>query len=295
MTLPADIASVPLAVRYKWAKLLMLSAVTAGLACGGGSRDIVRAQNRLDIAKDLLSRGELVGAEAETKKALAYDPKNEEAENILGLINVVRAHQSEQLVEKADCLSESDATALRSQSDESMRVAGEHFYRATENAADYGEAWANRSVVAMYFHDWDGAIELGKTALSRQERLESAPLAHANLGWAYYQKQDYMHAVTELLQANQGGAYFCLGKYRLASVYFARKEFDKTAEALAPIFADVKLCPPLQEAQYLGGQAFLRLRDRDAATRAFNACVDMAPKSCQARECKKALAEVTPP
>jgi type IV pilus assembly protein PilF len=275
----------------------MFPAILMGLISAGcgGSRDIVRSQNRLDIARELLSKGEVVGAEAEAKKALGHDPKSDEAENLLGLVYVVRAHQTSQLIDKADCLSDADAAALRTQSDEQMRAAGEHFYRATELAPDYGEAWANRAVVAMYFHDWDAAIELGKTALGHLEKLESPPLTHANLGWSYYQKQDYMHAVTELLQANQGGQYFCLGKYRLASVYFARKEFDKTAEALAPIFADARLCPPLQEAHYLGGQAFLRLRDRDAATRAFNACVDMAPRSCQARECKKALAEVSPP
>jgi type IV pilus assembly protein PilF len=273
---------------------VLVSGLVLAAACGA-SRDIVRAQNRLDIARDLLSKGEVVGAEAEAKKALAHDPKSDEAENVLGLIYVMRALKSAQLIEKADCLSDADASALRAQADEQMRTAGEHFYRATELAPDYGEAWANRAVVAMHFHDWDGAIELGKRALANLERLESPPLAHANLGWAYYQKQDYMHAVTELLQANQGAQYFCLGKYRLASVYFARKEFEKTTEALAPMFTDAKLCPPLQEAQYLGGQAFLRLRDRDAATRAFNACVDMAPRSCQARECQKALAEVSPP
>jgi tetratricopeptide (TPR) repeat protein len=146
----------------------------------------------------------------------------------------------------------------------------------------------------MYFHDWDAAIEHGKRALGNLERLDSAALAHANLGWAYHQKQDHVLAITELLQANQGAQYFCLGKYRLAAVYFARKEFDKTAEALAPIFSDAALCPPLQEAQYLGGQAFLRLRNHDAAQKAFSTCVAMAPKSCQALECKKALAEVAP-
>jgi hypothetical protein len=175
-----------------------------------------------------------------------------------------------------------------------MRTAGAHFERATSIAPDYGEAWANRAVVAMYFHDWDRAIELGKQALGHLERLESPALVHANLGWAYHQKQDHAMAVTELLQANQGAQYFCLGKYRLASVYFARKEYDRTADVLAPLFADERLCPPLQEAQYLGGQAFLRLRDRDAAARAFSSCVAIAPRSCQARECRKALEEVAP-
>ena len=262
-------------------------------ACGA-SRDTVRAQNRLDIARDLLSKGEAVAAEAEAKRAVVYDAENEEAQNLLGLISVWRAQETAQLMEKSDCLSAEDASALRAQSDEHMRAAGTHFERATQLAPTYGEAWANRAVVAMYFHDWDHAIELGKQALANLERLESPALAHANIGWAYHQKRNSVMAVTELLQANQGPSYFCLGKYRLASVYFDRKEFDKSAEALAPIFANDKLCPPLQEAQYLGGQAFLRLRDRESAARAFNSCVSMAPRSCQARECQKALAEVAP-
>jgi type IV pilus assembly protein PilF len=254
----------------------------------------VKSQNRLDLARDLLSKGESVGAEAEAKKALEHDPQSEEAENLLGLIYVVRARDNDQIMEKSDCLSETDAAALRQQADEHMRTAEQHFKRAVELVPAYGEAWENRAVVAMYFHDWDKAIDMAKKALANMERLDSTPLAHANLGWAYYQKGDMVMAVSELLQANQGPQYFCLGKYRLASVYFARKEFDKTADALAPIFRDPKLCPPLQEAQYLGGQAYLRLRDRDSAARAFGTCVEIAPKSCQAKECKKALAEVTP-
>lgn len=285
------------AVLYKLATFLAFGmlATSVGLGAGcGASRDTVRAENRLDIARDLLAKGEAVGAEAEARKAVTYDPRSEEAQNLLGLISVWRAHQNAQLMEKSECLGAEEATALRAQSDEHMRAAGDHFARATEIAPGFGEAWANRAVVAMYFHDWDGAIELGKRALANLERLESPALVHANLGWAYHHKQDHVMAVTELLQANQGVQYFCLGKYRLASVYFARKEWDKVADVLAPIFADEKLCPPLQEAQYLGGQAFLRLREREAAARAFSSCVAMAPRSCQARECRKALDEAAP-
>jgi tetratricopeptide (TPR) repeat protein len=279
---------------FRLALGVSLAAASSTVTSCGGTRDVVRAQNRLDIARDLLGKGETVGAESEAKRALDHDPRSEEAENLLGLVHVLRAQQGTALIEKADCLSADDAAALRATADEHMRTAGKHFARASELAPDYGEAWANRAVVAMHFHDWDTAIEHGKRALGHLERLESAALTHANLGWAYHQKQDYVLAITELLQANQGPQYFCLGKYRLASVYFARKEFDKTAEALAPIFADASLCPPLQEAQYLGGQAYLRLRNHDAAQKAFSACVAMAPKSCQALECKKALAEVSP-
>jgi Tfp pilus assembly protein PilF len=283
-------------VRYKWSNLLaFLPLLSLGLVASGcgASRDTLRSQNRLDLARDLLSKGELVGAESEANKALGYDPESEEAQNVLGLVYLLRAQQNDLLIEKADCLSPSDANVLRAEADQNMRTAEQHFRRATVLAPGYGEGWENRAVVAMYFHDWDAAVDMAKKALTNLERLQSVPLAHANLGWAYYQKQDYVLAVSELLQANQSPRYFCLGQYRLAAVYFARKEFGKSAEALAPIFKDPKLCPPLQEAQYLGGQTFLRLRDRDAALKAFRACVDMAPKSCQSRACDKALAEVS--
>jgi tetratricopeptide (TPR) repeat protein len=260
----------------------------------GTTRDSVRAQSRLELAKDLLYKGEIPGAEAEVRKALALDARSDEAHNVLGLIFVSRARANQQLMEKADCLSREDAAALRGESDEHMRAAEKEFEAATEISPEYGEAWENRGVVAMYFHDWDRAIELELKALANLERLDSAPLARANLGWAYFQKRDFVHAITELLQANQGRQYFCLGKFRLASVHFARKEWQDAADSLAPMFKDDKLCPPLQEAQYLGGQTFLRLHDRDAATRAFTSCVEMAPKSCQARDCQKALAEVSP-
>lgn len=287
----------------KWPNLLLNSAQICSsptvallvvLTACGTSHDTVKAQNRLDLAKDLLGKGETIGAESEARHALEFDARSEEARNVLGLIYVTRARNNSQLTERTDCLTAADATALHGEADEFMRKAGKEFTAATEIAPDYGEAWENRAVVAMYFHDWDRAIEYELKALAHLDRLDSAPLARANLGWAYYQKQDYLHALTELLQANQGGQYFCLGKYRLASVHFARKEFDRVAETLAPMFANDKLCPPLQEAQYLGGQTFLRLHDRDAAARAFTACVEMAPKSCQAAECKKALAEVQP-
>lgn len=272
--------------------IVLAVAVAGALSCGG-TRDTVRAQNRLDLAKDLLGKGEAIGAESEARKALEFDPVSEEAHNILGLVYLTRARNNMQLVEKNDCLNATDASALRAESDDFMHKAAREFAAATEAADEYGEAWENRGVVAIYFHDWDQAIEFEKKALAHLERLDSPQLARANLGWAYFQKQDYLHAITELLQANQSGQYFCLGKYRLASVRFARNEYDQAAEALTPMFENDKLCPPLQEAQYLGGQTYLRLRNRDAAVRAFSSCVQMAPKSCQARDCKKALAEVS--
>src|SRR5262249_51033859 len=168
------------------ALLLAVGTLAAATACGA-SRDTLRAQNRLDLAKDLLGKGETIGAESEARHALEFDGRSEEARHILGLIYVTRARNDAQLMERADCLTAADAVALRAESDDFMRKAGLEFTAATELAPDYGEAWENRAVVAMYFHDWDHAIEHEQKALAHLERLDSAPLARANLGWADYQ------------------------------------------------------------------------------------------------------------
>src|SRR5262249_20691902 len=134
---------------------LMLGALFCACAalfqggCAAG-RDTVKSQNRLDLAKDLLGKGEATGAESEAKKALESDPDSEEAHNILGLIYVTRARSNLQLMEKSDCLAAADASALRGEADDFMKKAAQHFTLATDAAPDYGEAWENRGVVAMY-------------------------------------------------------------------------------------------------------------------------------------------------
>jgi len=264
-------------------------------ACAGSSQDTRRAQTRLDLAKDLLSKGEHAAAETEARRAIKYDSAYAEAYDVLGLVFLTRAYANTQLIEREDCLDGEDGDTLRAEADDHMRMAGEQFRRATEIDPAYGEAWQNRAVVAMYFRDWDKAIEYETRALTDLDRLKSVQLARANLGWAHFQKHDYVRAQSDLLQSLQGGGYFCLGHYRMAEVLFARKDFDAAKERVTPLLGvpNAKQCPPIQEAQYLGGQVNLRMHDRQAAAKAFQACVDMAPRSCKARECKKALAELS--
>jgi tetratricopeptide (TPR) repeat protein len=256
--------------------------------------DPVKAQNRIDLATDLLNHHQYGSAETEARKALDYDPGSAEAHRIIGLIHFARAKETVDLVEKADCLSGVDAEALRGEANDQVRTAEVSLRRAVELDPTFGEAWENLAATAAYFQNWDKVIELEEKALARLGRLTSESLARARLGWAFYQKQDYVRAAQHLLQATQGTGYFCLGNYYLASVYFARKEFEDAATRLKPVVDDPKYCPPMQEAQYLAGQALARLRDGATAQKAFQACVEMAPKSCQARQCEKALAELAP-
>ena len=282
-------------VHLKWPYFLAIAATIIGLSgCPTSVVDVTKAQNRIDLATDLLARRQYGAAEAEAKRALVYYPGSAEAHRLLGLISYSRAKETIDLVERADCLAGVDAEALRAEANEQMRQAERQFKRATELDPTYGEAWEDRAAAAMYFNDWDRVIELDGKALANLGRLTSEQLAQARLGWAYENKQDHVRAATHLLQATSGQAYFCLGNYYLASVYFARKEYEDAATRLQAVVADPKYCPPLQEAQYLAGQTHIRLHDEQTAVKAFQACVAMAPKSCQARQCEKALAEISP-
>jgi type IV pilus assembly protein PilF len=275
---------------------MILAIASTGAHCSGTTRDVRRAETRNDIAKNLLTSNppNLTGAEVEVKKALGYDPQNEEAYLIWGSIEAMRARQNLALVERSDCLSGVDAEALRGQADASMRQAEAHWKKATSLASDYGEAWQNLGAVAIYFQDWDKAAEYEEKALANLARLPSETTARANLGWARFKQRNYVEAAANLLQAAQGSQYACLASYRLAEVYFAREEFEDALDRLRPVLENPKLCPPVQEAQHLGGQVFLKLHDRDSATTAFEQCIAMAPKSCQARACDTALQSMAP-
>jgi hypothetical protein len=65
-----------------------------------------------------------------------------------------------------------------------------------------------------------------------------------------------------------------------------RGEIDQALDALAPVISDVKRCP-IQEAQLLGGLLKERKRELAPARELFQRCVDMAPRSCIAGECRR--------
>jgi len=289
----------PFAVRHKWANslgLLVITLISVSLTACPVTRDPKRAQTRVDLAKDLLVKGQDQQAESELKKAIAFDPRNEEAQLVYGLVYVTRAARDVDLMERKNCLDGSERDTLKAQVDESMHAAGEHFKRATELAPDYGEAWMNRGVVAMHFGDWDQATKYLRESLAQAARLTSEALARANLGWALYKQEDFPHATTELLQATQLVPNLCLARYRLAQVYFDRERFEAALEELA-VFAPGEgetppLCQPVLEALNLGGQASLRLNDIEGAIPWFQRCIEAAKDSCIAQHCSKMLDEL---
>jgi type IV pilus assembly protein PilF len=110
-------------------------------------------------------------------------------------------------------------------------------------------------------------------------------LALGTLGWAYYHKGDLSAAARELRQAVFQEPKFCVGRYRLAKVYYDQKRYDQAIRELEQVIGN-QACP-IQEAHQLLGLAYMKKRDLEHAREQFGACVKLNPQSCISEECQR--------
>ena len=268
-------------------RFLILVAMATAMgctACGGNSQaDKRKSFNRLELAKEQLGQGNLDGAETEANKALAFHKGNEEAHNLLGLLDIMRARNIIKLVEIDDCLTGVDGEALREEADQYLVNADAHFARAGELAPDFGEPFANRGVVAIQLDKYDDAVEYLTTALGLPHRLQNIGPVRANLGWAHFLREDYVQAAKELRQAEQFQPGLCLTSYRLGRVYFARKEWNKALSKFQGVTEDN--CP-IQDAHLYLMKTYVELGMSTQLNQAQQNCSALAPNSCVAAQCR---------
>jgi Tfp pilus assembly protein PilF len=267
-----------------WAWLVAgLTLVGCGASTPAAS-DNKRSNTRLDLAKDYLARGQLEASEGEARKALDFDGDNVEAYNVLGLVDYLRAVRNVNLLEVEDCLTGVDAEALRQEMDEHLGRADKQFARAVEVDPEYGEAWANRGIVAFHLDQYADAARYLALALTHPQRLGNIGLVRAWLGWTYFHEKDHVRAAKELRQAEQFNRGMCVAKYRLGRVYFARKEWNKALEQFQAVSADGSC--PMQEAQLYLLKTYKALGANDSLTGVQKRCIEIAPKSCVAAQCR---------
>ena len=66
---------------------LGLLAICALIGCHmRDDRDVAKSATRLDLAKDFLRKHQLEAADTECNRALAFNPTNDEAYNLRGLV-----------------------------------------------------------------------------------------------------------------------------------------------------------------------------------------------------------------
>jgi len=246
--------------------------------------DLAKSSNRLDLAKDFLRKHQLEAADSECNRALAFNPANDEAYNIRGLVAMLRALDTQRMLEIETCLTGVDAEVTQRDLDGFLRKADADFAAAAKLTPDYGEAWSNRGVVHNLLEDYPAAAEYLTEALGNPMRLDSPGLTRAHLGWALFHEAKYVDAAKELRQAVQFQPNMCVATYRLARVYFAREEWEKAAE-LFQTTSDDPSCGSQEASLYL-----MKTRMQqglvDDARRARDACLKISPKSCIASQCR---------
>lgn len=252
------------------------------------------AQTRVDpdasykrylLGADYFNKGLVQPALEELLKAVELNPDNADAHNLLGLVFLRRGAEAEELSTRNQCLKGEDLRLEKQEMDAQFKKAQGEFEKAVALKADFSEARNNLAVVMIHFGRYDDAVTLAEKALSNIVYREPYA-ANGNLGQAYLEKHDFPRAAKALRQALFEQPKFCVGRYRLAKVYYETKEWDHAAEEISQVVGD-KSCP-IQEAYHLAGLVALRRDNRDKAREFFARCVELAPRSCLASECKLA-------
>ena len=267
-----------------WKVLLMVG--LGGCFVTKTEHDEKKSATRLDLAKDFLRKHELEAAQTESDRSLAFNPQNDEAYNIRGLVWMVRAIDTQRTLEIEGCLTGLDAEATQKDLDMFLKKADADFAAAAKLSPTYGEAWANRGVVANLLEQYDLAEKYLRTALENPMRLASPGLTRAHLGWAMFHQREYVDAAKELRQAVQFQPNMCVATYRLARVYFAREEWEKAAELFQTV-SDDPSCGS-QEASLFLMKTRMQQGLVEDARRARESCLkrSRAQHSCIANQCR---------
>ncbi len=244
-----------------------------------------RAQTRLDLCAEQMTKAEYESAETECNKALGYNPKSHRAHNMLGLVDFLRASDMHRILEIEDCLTGVDAEGLSQKKDKHFVDARQHFVDAAALWPEYGEALFNAANVDLALEEYERAVEGFQAALELAGELIDPSLTRANLAWALFHLGRLPESAAELRQALRFQPAMCLSHYRLGRVYFNRKEWDKALSEFEKVAAQPRECP-IQEAHYYLMKTYIEKGLGASLPQLLEGCVQLAPNSCVAAQCR---------
>jgi len=262
----------------------------------GATGCVVRSDQRnvkLSIAHyrlgaDYLGKKMSEPAKAELFKAIKYDPGNQDAHYLLGVIFFFEGVHAANYLDRLQCLKGAPAEEQRQSANSSLRRARKHLERAvaigSKNKRVPSEGLNYLANIAVHFKQYDRAIRLADRGLSNI-LYAHRHLALGTRGWARFNQGDLEGAGRDFRQALFHRPDFCLGRYRLAKVYYAQKKYKEARRELERITS--KDPCPVQEAYQLLGLVYLRLGRPMDAKRLFATCVERNTNSCAAQECRR--------
>ncbi len=255
-----------------WGLSLVLVLWSIGCGAAGASpEDAERSMREVQLAASLRQEGSIPGAIQHLRTALDLEPRNAEAEVLLGWIFYERA-DLDQAVEHL----ERGVRFLEEQDREGSTLA---------------EARNMLGIVLSAHGDHDRAIAV--LQLSASDVMNRAPhLAFGNLGLAYFEAGRLDEALVPLERAIRLQPRFCVGYYRIGRVYFEQQRFEEAEEALVHAIEADPTCSEARELQgawRLRGETRARLGLRDEALGDFERCVALDPQSEDGRRCQAFL------
>ncbi len=237
----------------------------------------------------------LLEAFVNLKKAVKADPANYRAHNLLGYLYLQKADQEMGLVEVAQCLEGEAALDGKKRADELFQLARRSFDKALAGHRACTNAKLGLVSVMLHFKKYEAAIRAckdivealttGRADPSCSSKADKA-VALGNMGWAYYNLRRYVLAERALRQALTLTPKFYLARYWLGRLLYDRARHE---EAVAELGRTVKEFGLPQMAWRYYGLALAKLGRQDEARRALGRCVEFAPRSCTARECRRYL------
>jgi len=109
---------------------------------------------------------------------------------------------------------------------------------------------------------------------------------------AYFNEKNDVQAAKELMEALQFKTGMCVATYRLGRVYFDREEWEKAAEQFQDV-TDQPACGSQEASLFLMKTRIAQGLVADAQA-AQESCIQMAPKSCIAAQCRTATLSSAP-
>lgn len=249
-----------------------------------------RADKHYDVAVGSFHNGMYEDAKIQIDRALREDPQHADSHYLQGVLLLNEGKSIVDAIEIQQCLQDDASEQQRVRAETLHRDAGQAFERAAESypegASGRGRALNSMSVVSLYFHETDTAASSAEGALAEQFYTDRYS-ALSNLGWAQYLAGDSISATASLRQAVLINPAYCVGHYRLAQVYLDSGLAEQAYNHAKQVTENPQC--PIQDAWRIAGVAQMRLGDEQGGAQTLQACVELAPRSCQAEDCRRLL------
>jgi type IV pilus assembly protein PilF len=170
-----------------------------------------------------------------------------------------------------------------------LSLAIKHFKNAVKLKPDYTPAKNNLGTAYLAGKEWDVAIGCFKEIID--DILYATPhYPLTNMGWAYYNKQEYGLAEKYYRHALELEPNFITALRGLGRTYMA---MERATDAVAMLEKAVKKYPRSAESYFYLAKAYNLSGEYKKAIGAYEKVIELAPDSAIAREAEKEVKQVS--